>query len=222
MWCDPDFPYVIESLSPPPLPVPPRTITCPHTPEGKVTWSLTPNDRLEVLRTAQNAHAHTEVYCVLLTCPPSTVITPVDLRAWADEATQKYNVPILLATQKGPCPCGEACYCQSHRPTQHLELAEHFEQLRQRSESFDEAIDYAFSMLSLRDRRILRRWATQEDPVKRGTPIRQSVLATEHDLSTRQISRILEQAETANADIFKKLKYTREYRYRKTGAYEVR
>ena len=77
-------------------------------------------------------------------------------------------------------------------------------------------------MLSLRDRRILRRWATQEDPVKRGTPIRQSVLATEHDLSTRQISRILEQAETANADIFKKLKYTREYRYRKTGAYEVR
>jgi hypothetical protein len=222
MYCDPDFPYVIETLTPPPLPVPPRAINCPHTPEGKVVWSLAPNDRLEVLRTAQHAQAHAEVYCILLTCPSSDVITAVDLRAWADEATQKYNKPILLASKKGPCPCGETCYCQSHLPTQHLELAEHFEQLKHRSESFDAAIDYAFSQLSLRDRRILHRWATQEDPVKRGTPIRHGVLATENKLSTRQISRIIDLAKAANPAIFKQMEHARTFRYRKTGAYEVR
>lgn len=222
MWCDPDFPYVIESLMPPPWPVPPRAIACPHTPEGKITWSLMPNDRLEVLRTAQHAQALPEVYCVLLSCPPSSTISAVDLQVWAKEASQKYNKPILFASKKGPFPCGERCYCQSHLPTQHLEQAEHLEHLRHRSESFDAAIDYAFPSLSLRDRQILRRWATQEDPVKKGTPIRQSVLATENALSTRQISRILDLAETVNPDVFKKIKYTREYRYRKTGAYEVK
>lgn len=218
-----ELPNAVEVVGPTPLPQPPRPFECSLTPNGKVSWFVRPQGRLEVFQVANRVRTQPEVHCVVLDLPKVPgALTRVDLRSWAEEVEGRVGRPLVLANPEARYPCGEEACCRCHQGTQLREAEERFETLVQRVESVDALIDQAFKQLKPRDRRMLRRWATQEDPVKPQTPIRHKVLAAEMKIQERQVRRILRKAEAENGAVFAQLKQLRTFRFKRTGAYEVR
>lgn len=218
-----ELPNVVEIVGPTPLPQAPKPFECALTPNGKVSWFVRPRGRLEVFQVANRVRTHPEVHCVLLDLPrePSE-LTRVDLRCWAEEVAERAERPVVLTNPEARYPCGEEACCRCHHGTQLREAHACFETLVQRADSVDAVIDQSFKQLSPKDRQLLRRWATQEDVEKPKTPIRQKMLAAEMKITERQVRRILEAAKKANKAAFAQLEHLRTFRYKRTGAYEVR
>ena len=218
-----ESPNLVEVTGPTVLPVAPRAFECPFTPEGKVSWRVWPQGRLEVFQLANRVQHQEEVHCVVMELPKHPgALTRMDLRCWAKEVEGRVERPMVLAVHEARYPCGEVACCCSHKGTQLREAQESFEGLVKQAKSVDVVIDQAFKVLPERDRRMLHRWATLEDPDKPRTPIRQKVLAAEMKVDIRQVRRILKRAQEANGAVYKQLEQIRTFRYQRTGAYEVR
>lgn len=217
-----DFPYMIEAVEVQSLPAPVRELQCPRTPSGRVTWVLRPECRLDVFRAANRVRGCEASYCLLLGLPTTPLqITAFDLRDWAKEVTERAGVPVEVLHEGTPFPCGLKACCECNKRTQRREEAACFEDLMRQKQSAEAAIDAAFGELPERDRTLLRRWATQEDPELVGKAIRQKVLAAELGVTERHVRRILQQAEALNPTVYQRLLGMRNYRFRKTGAYKV-
>ena len=88
--------------------------------------------------------------------------------------------------------------------------------------SLDDAIDQAFSELPRKVRTLIRRWAVQEEPRKRGLAIRVTTLAKKSNISKRSVFRYLQMAKGENPKFFFLLKNYRDQRFRSTGKYVVK
>lgn len=223
-WIEEAFPYMLEAeVTKGSLPPQAVEVACRRTMDGKISLLLRPEERLDVLRLASRVQRDDAVQCVLLALPETPVnVSRMDLRRWAEEAERRAGRPVRLMACQGRYRCGEEACCQCHAQHQVREEREEFGKLLGRTHSVDGAIDGAFAGLSVRDRKLLRRWATQEDPSQAGQPIRLRVLAEEVGVSVRQVSRVLQVARAENPEVYDKLAYFRSFRFHKTGAYEVR
>lgn len=223
-----DFPYMIDSLRHENgLPTVPQRMPCHAANTHGEVILFRPQNRLDVLRCAAQISADASVQCLLLALPEPNVtaphpITEADLQAWATEAESHAKRPCGVLTEGATFPCGQRARCHADAYALANEQTQQLTSLLTRSDAVEQAIDVAFPTLSPKHRTVIKQWATLEDPIHPGIPIRNRELATRFTVSERQIERVLQKAHAANTSVYRKLEALRDFRYRPNNAYEVR